>query len=56
MTLSQILTPSIEKAIQDLFDTVTQIEFPVPRKEFEGIRWLFFLESCKKQSRGIRIK
>jgi arginyl-tRNA synthetase len=37
MTLSQILTPSIEKAIQDLFDiTIDKIEFQSTRKEFEG--------------------
>ncbi len=37
MSLSQILTPSIEKAIQALFDvTVDKIEFQTTRKEFEG--------------------
>jgi arginyl-tRNA synthetase len=37
MTLSQILTPSIEKAIQDLFDiAIDKIEFQSTRKEFEG--------------------
>ncbi|GEL11689.1 arginyl-tRNA synthetase [Flavobacterium glycines] len=37
MTLSQTLTPSIQKAIQDLFDvTVEKIEFQATRKEFEG--------------------
>jgi arginyl-tRNA synthetase len=37
MTLSQTLTPSIKKAIQDLFDvTIDKIEFQATRKEFEG--------------------
>ncbi len=37
MSLSNILTPSIEKAIQTLFDvTVDKIEFQATRKEFEG--------------------
>ncbi|WP_017494890.1 arginine--tRNA ligase [Flavobacterium sp. WG21] len=37
MSLSQILTPSIQKAIQALFDvTVEKIEFQTTRKEFEG--------------------
>src|SRR6187402_536445 len=37
MSLSNILTPSIEKAIQTLFDvTVDKIEFQTTRKEFEG--------------------
>ncbi|MFL9830825.1 arginine--tRNA ligase [Flavobacterium sp. ST-87] len=37
MTLSQTLTPSIQKAIQDLFDvTIDKIEFQATRKEFEG--------------------
>jgi arginyl-tRNA synthetase len=37
MTLSQILTPSIEKAIQALFDiAIDKIEFQSTRKEFEG--------------------
>ncbi|WP_163400231.1 arginine--tRNA ligase [Flavobacterium fluviatile] len=37
MSLSQILTPSIQKAIQALFDvTVDKIEFQATRKEFEG--------------------
>jgi len=37
MTLAQILTPSIEKAIQTLFDvTIDKIEFQTTRKEFEG--------------------
>ncbi|TRX25083.1 arginine--tRNA ligase [Flavobacterium franklandianum] len=37
MTLFQILTPSIEKAIQALFDvTIGKIEFQSTRKEFEG--------------------
>ena len=37
MTLSQTLTPSIQKAIQELFDvTVEKIEFQATRKEFEG--------------------
>lgn len=37
MSLPQILTPSIEKAIQALFDvTVDKIEFQTTRKEFEG--------------------
>jgi len=37
MSLSQILTPSIQKAIQALFDVaVDKIEFQTTRKEFEG--------------------
>lgn len=37
MLLSQILTPSIQNAIQALFDvTVDKIEFQTTRKEFEG--------------------
>jgi arginyl-tRNA synthetase len=37
MSLSQILTPSIQKAIQVLFDvSVDKIEFQTTRKEFEG--------------------
>jgi arginyl-tRNA synthetase len=37
MSLSQILTPSVQKAIQALFDvTVDKIEFQTTRKEFEG--------------------
>lgn len=37
MSLSQILTPSIQRAIQALFDvTVDKIEFQTTRKEFEG--------------------
>ena len=37
MSLSNILTPSIEKAIQTLFDvTIDKIEFQTTRKEFEG--------------------
>ncbi|KFF18193.1 arginine--tRNA ligase [Flavobacterium hydatis] len=37
MSLSQILTPSIQKAIQALFEvTVDKIEFQTTRKEFEG--------------------
>jgi arginyl-tRNA synthetase len=37
MTLSQILTPSIEKAINTLFDvTIDKVEFQSTRKEFEG--------------------
>ena len=37
MSLSQILTPSIQKAIQALFDvTVDKIEFQTTRREFEG--------------------
>jgi arginyl-tRNA synthetase len=37
MTLSQLLSPSIEKAIQSLFDvTIDKIEFQSTRKEFEG--------------------
>jgi arginyl-tRNA synthetase len=37
MTLSQLLTPSIEKAIQSLFDVaIDKIEFQSTRKEFEG--------------------
>ncbi|RTY93377.1 arginine--tRNA ligase [Flavobacterium sp. GT3R68] len=37
MTLSQILTPSIEKAIQALFDiAIDKVEFQATRREFEG--------------------
>jgi len=37
MSLLQILTPSIQKAIQALFDvTIDKIEFQTTRKEFEG--------------------
>ena len=37
MSLSQILTPSIQSAIQALFDvTIDKIEFQTTRKEFEG--------------------
>lgn len=37
MTLSQILTPSIEKAILALFDiAIDKVEFQTTRKEFEG--------------------
>ena len=37
MTLSQILTPSIEKAVKALFDvTIDKVEFQTTRKEFEG--------------------
>ena len=37
MTLSQILTPSIEKAVQALFDiAIEKVEFQTTRKEFEG--------------------
>jgi arginyl-tRNA synthetase len=37
MTLSQILTPSIEKAILTLFDVkIDKVEFQSTRKEFEG--------------------
>jgi len=37
MTLTQILTPSIEKAVQALFDvTLDKVEFQSTRKEFEG--------------------
>ncbi|THF50628.1 arginine--tRNA ligase [Flavobacterium supellecticarium] len=37
MTLSQILTPPIQKAIQVLFDvTLEKVEFQVTRREFEG--------------------
>ena len=37
MSLSNILTPSIEKAIQTLFDvTIDKVEFQTTRKEFEG--------------------
>ena len=37
MSLSQILTPSIQKAIQALFDvSIDKIEFQTTRKEFEG--------------------
>jgi arginyl-tRNA synthetase len=37
MSLSNILIPSIEKAIQTLFDvTIEKVEFQATRKEFEG--------------------
>lgn len=37
MTLSEILTPSIRKAVQDLFEvTIEKVEFQATRKEFEG--------------------
>ena len=37
MTLSEILTPSIQKAVQDLFEvSIEKIEFQATRKEFEG--------------------
>ena len=37
MTLNQILTPQIEKAIQDLYQvTVDKVEYQATRKEFEG--------------------
>ncbi|WP_366186996.1 arginine--tRNA ligase [Flavobacterium ovatum] len=37
MTLSDILTPSIQKAVQDLFEvTIEKVEFQSTRKEFEG--------------------
>jgi len=37
MTLTQILTPQIEKAIKVLFDiTIDKIEFQATRREFEG--------------------
>ena len=37
MTLSQIITPSIEKAVLALFDvTLDKVEFQSTRKEFEG--------------------
>ena len=37
MTLSQILTPQIQKAVQALFDvTLEKVEFQVTRREFEG--------------------
>jgi arginyl-tRNA synthetase len=37
MSLSQILTPSIQKAIQALFEvSIDKIEFQTTRKEFEG--------------------
>tara|TARA_R110002124_G_scaffold236816_2_gene402025 strand:- start:457 stop:2235 length:1779 start_codon:yes stop_codon:yes gene_type:complete len=37
MTLPEILTPSIEKAIQALFDVaIDKVEFQTTRKEFEG--------------------
>ena len=54
MSLSNILTPSIEKAIQTLFDvTIDKIEFQTTRKEFEGdITMVIFplLKVGKKQS------
>ncbi len=37
MTLSQTLTPHIQKAIQDLYDVaIDKVEFQATRKEFEG--------------------
>jgi arginyl-tRNA synthetase len=37
MTVSKILLPQIQKAIQDLFDITTdKVEFQLTRKEFEG--------------------
>jgi len=37
MTVSKILLPQIQKAIQDLFDITTdKVEFQMTRKEFEG--------------------
>jgi len=37
MTLSQILTPQIQKAVQVIFDiTIEKAEFQVTRKDFEG--------------------
>jgi len=37
MTLPQILTPSIEKAVQTLFEiTIDKVEFQTTRKDFEG--------------------
>ncbi len=37
MTLSQILTAPIQKAIQELFDiSIDKVEFQITRKEFEG--------------------
>ena len=37
MTLSEILTPSIQKAVQDLLEvTIEKVEFQATRKEFEG--------------------
>ncbi len=37
MTLPQILTPAIEKAVKALFDvTIDKVEFQTTRKEFEG--------------------
>ena len=37
MTLPQILTPAIEKAVKALFDvTLDKVEFQTTRKEFEG--------------------
>ena len=37
MTLSQILTPQIQKAVQGIFDiTIEKVEFQVTRKDFEG--------------------
>ena len=44
MTLPQILTPAIEKAVKALFDvTLDKVEFQTTRKEFEGdIRMVIF--------------
>jgi arginyl-tRNA synthetase len=37
MTLSQMLTPQIQKAVQVVFDiTIDKVEFQVTRKDFEG--------------------
>ena len=37
MTLSQTLTPQIQKAVQGIFDiTIEKVEFQVTRKDFEG--------------------
>ena len=55
MTLSQILTPSIEKAVQALFDvTIEKVEFQSTRKEFEGDITLVIFPLLKvvKSTRG----
>ena len=37
MTLHQILTPQIQKAVQELFDlSIDKVEFQATRKDFEG--------------------
>lgn len=55
MTLSQILTPSIEKAIANLFGiAIDKVEFQTTRKEFEGdiTMVIFPLLKVVKSTRG----